>query len=435
MEIQPQIEAFLRDAIGLSAASIGPAGIDSAVRERMRQCSIDDHRQYLNLLSTSAAEQEALIERIVVPETWFFRDEKPFEALKDHVRRTWLPGQPTAPLRVLSIPCASGEEPYSIAMSLIDLGLSPAQWHLDARDISNKALAKARSGRYGRHSFRGPNLGFRTRYFRPEGREYVLTSVVRESVNFAYGNLISLTESPSDTPYDLIFFRNLLIYLSDEDQRRALAALIAHLTHNGLLFLGHADALRVRDHRLEPAGYPGAFVYRKKQTQDTTSHTAPSMSPDERRSRRAVAPFSAGLTDARKGAGSLPTPSVDTTQRASELLRLARRCADGGSLDRAYRLCQAVLRTGCCRAAAYHLQGVIHEARDDAVRAEACFQRALSLEPDHYGALVHAALIAERRGDLAAASRLRNRAQRAEARQRHAPPTGSAAPASDPAPE
>lgn len=415
MEIRPQIETFLREAIGLSAASIGPSGIDSAVRERMRHCGFRDQHQYLTLLRTSVAEEEALIERIVVPETWFFRDEKPFEALQDYVRRRCQPGYPTSPLRILSIPCASGEEPYSIAMSLLDLGLSPDQWHLDARDVSNQALLKAKSGRYGRNSFRGPNLGFRTRYFQREGHEYVLNPTVRQSVHFAYGNLIGWGNSPNEPPYDLVFFRNLLIYLNEEEQRRALAAIFERLVDTGLLFVGHADAWHLLDHWFESAGYPGAFAYRRKKTRRATSSLAPAPPPKQRGAARGK-PEPDGV---RAQTATSPQAGTDTPQRAAELLGLARRCADGGSLDQALRLCQEALQTSCCRAAAYHLQGVIHDARDEAVQAEECFQRALSLEPDHCATLVHAALIAERRGDMAAAARLRTRAQRAEARQRH----------------
>lgn len=420
MEIRPQIEAFLREAIGLSAASMGPSGIESAVRDRMHQRAVQDEHHYLSLLRTSAAEGEALIERIIVPETWFFRDAKPFEALQDYVSRVWRPACVTRPLRILSIPCASGEEPYSIAMSLLDLGLSPDQWRLDARDVSNKALLKAQSGRYGRNSFRGPNLSFRKHYFQREGHDYLLNPTVRQSVHFAYGNLIDLSNSPNECVYDLIFFRNLLIYLSEEEQRRALAAIFERLADNGLLFVGHADALRLLDRWFSPAGYPGAFAYRRKETRRARSSLAPSPPPKQRVSARGVSRRTPKPDPLRAETGTFAQASGDAPQRAAVLLSLARRCADRGSLDRAHRLCQEVLKTGCCRAAAYHLQGVIHDARDEAVLAEECFRRALSLEPDHCETLVHSALIAERRGDLAVAARLRTRAQRAAARQRYA---------------
>jgi chemotaxis protein methyltransferase WspC len=432
MEIRPHIEAFLREAIGLSAASIGPSGIDSAVRDRMRQHAVLNEHDYLSLLRASALEEEALIERIIVPETWFFRDAKPFEALQDYVLRTWRPTCVTRPLRILSIPCASGEEPYSIAMSLMDLGFSPEQWQLDARDVSNKALLKAKSGRYGRNSFRGPNLGFRSRYFVREGQEYLLNPAVRQSVHFAYGNLMGLSNSPNEFLYDLIFFRNLLIYLGEDDQRRALAAIFERLADNGLLFVGHADALRLLGRWFDSAGYPGAFAYRKKRTHGVTSTAVVPQPPGQRHAAFGASPGAPGPDRVTTRPGMPARAGAAVVQRAEELLSLARRCADSGSLDQAYAICQAVLQTGCCRAAAHHLQGVIHDARDDAVLAEESFRRALSLEPDHFETLVHSALIAERRGDLAAAARLRTRAQRAEARQRHAARLQDQAPTPDP---
>src|SRR2546421_6202395 len=116
------IEVLLREAIGLDAASIGSGLIDRTVRLRMKNLGLKQVEEYRKALAASRAEWNELIEAIVVTETWFFRDREPFAALVRLVRDEWLPAHPTAPLRLLSLPCSSGEEPYSLAMALLAAG-------------------------------------------------------------------------------------------------------------------------------------------------------------------------------------------------------------------------------------------------------------------------------------------------------------------------
>ena len=127
---------------------------------------------------------------MVVTETWFFREKQPFAALVRLVIEEWLPAHPTGKLRLLSVPCSSGEEPYSMAMALMDAGFLAARFEISAVDISSRALAFAQRAIYGRNSFRGADLEFRARHFRivpsglcPErGRETPGPLLARQSV-------------------------------------------------------------------------------------------------------------------------------------------------------------------------------------------------------------------------------------------------------------
>ena len=91
---------------------------------------------YERLVSQSETELQALIEEVVVSESWFFRDERPFQWFREHIRAHWLDDRLRPPLRILSLPCAGGEEPYSIAMTLLELGFRRDRFHIDAVDIS-----------------------------------------------------------------------------------------------------------------------------------------------------------------------------------------------------------------------------------------------------------------------------------------------------------
>ena len=119
-----------------------------------------------------AVELQELIDTVAVPETWFFRDRGAFIALARIALDAMVRRGPTDVLRILSVPCSTGEEPYSIAMSLLDAGLSPQRFQVEAIDISHRAIERARAGVYRRNSFRGQDLLFRGRHL-PEQMQCV----------------------------------------------------------------------------------------------------------------------------------------------------------------------------------------------------------------------------------------------------------------------
>src|SRR5262245_48566577 len=143
MMARVEFEKLLKQTMGLSAATIGEATLERALQERQLACGLPDLQAYWDCLQGSAADLQELIEALVVPETWFFRHGEAFSALVEVARRGELRALPGAPLRLLSLPCATGEEPYSMAMALLDAGFLASQFHIDAVDISQRALDKA----------------------------------------------------------------------------------------------------------------------------------------------------------------------------------------------------------------------------------------------------------------------------------------------------
>ncbi|MCX6984916.1 MAG: chemotaxis protein CheR, partial [Lentisphaerae bacterium] len=145
------IENMLRDKIGLSYDSVGRKNIEDAICVHMRKLGIDKIEDYLKSISGSEERFEELTQALIVPETWFFRYGESFTFLSEHA------GKAIAEhgrLRILSIPCSSGEEPYSIAISLLSSGIRSELIHIDAVDVSKPLLEKARRGVYGPNSLR-----------------------------------------------------------------------------------------------------------------------------------------------------------------------------------------------------------------------------------------------------------------------------------------
>lgn len=259
------IEQLLKDRIGLEPSSLGLKAVESAAAERMRLLGINAIPSYAALISTSAEELEALIELVVVPETWFFRDREPFVFLAHFIRTEWKPEHAQETLRILSAPCATGEEPYSIVMTCLDCGLKQNQFVVDATDINAKFLSKAQKAVYGRNSFRGTETAFRERYFIPmQNRdEYLLKLDVRERVHFFKANILEPDSLPGAAHYNIVFCRNLLIYLHDQARSKTIAIIERLLAPGGLLFIGHAEVNPSLMEIYETVNHQGAFALRK----------------------------------------------------------------------------------------------------------------------------------------------------------------------------
>ena len=118
----PQIIALLRQTIGFDVAAVGHSLIERAVKQRLSMNDLRSIWQYVDLLQRSESELQNLVEAVVIPETFFFRYPETFAALRQIVGEQFL--FQSRKLRVLSVPCSTGEEPFSIAISLIDTGLS-----------------------------------------------------------------------------------------------------------------------------------------------------------------------------------------------------------------------------------------------------------------------------------------------------------------------
>ena len=257
------LESLLKREMGLDAASIGSSAIEGAVRARLAVCRLADIDAYRDLVSTSAQELQALIEAIVIPETWFFRDAEAFDALTRIACDDWLPRHDAGVLRLLSLPCSSGEEPYSMLMALVDGGFPRARLRIDALDISQRAIAAARAGLYGRNSFRGKDLAFRERHFSCDGDACRIDVSLRDAVHFRHANLFDADFSARLGSYDVIFCRNILIYFDADTQRHALDVLARLLAPDGALIVAPAETGLLLSHDFRMLRRAGACYFHK----------------------------------------------------------------------------------------------------------------------------------------------------------------------------
>jgi len=405
-----RIESLLRREIGLDAASIGSSLIERAVRLRMKALGLKSVEQYCDRVEKSQEERAELVESVVVNETWFFRDPDAFTAFVRMVLQDWLPRRSVSPLRVLSVPCATGEEPYSLAIALLDAGLLPERFAVDAVDVSARSLARARRAVFGKNSFRGSDLSYRDRYFRASREGQALDPRVCGCVHFIQHNLLSDQFLGGHAPYDFVFCRNLLIYFDRPTQLKALARLKQLLLPEGVLFVGPAELPIFLDQGFVSLELPMAFACRKSPPGATTRIRKHAQSPPPP---APVIPVAPPVAQGRPASASGPVAKG----RPLDLVE-AQKLADSGQLQAATEICEACLREQGPTAQAYYLLGLINDAAGNP-QAGDFYRKALYLEPGHYETLWHLALLLEKNGDAAGARAFKRRAQQAQKKMAH----------------
>jgi chemotaxis protein methyltransferase WspC len=416
--VSDEIERILRDEIGLDASTVGSSLIERAAQRRMSKRGIAQVDGYAKLLADDEHELQELIEEVVIPETYFFREP---DSIAEITRRALdahaLPGG--TPLRILSAPCSSGEEPYSIALSLLGAGLPGSSISIDAVDISVEAVRRAREGVYRSGSFRGDFSAWR-QYFAESAQGWRIDESVRSVVQVAHGNLLSERFTPGREQYDVIFCRNLLIYFDESAQARALAKIASLLAPDGVLVVGSADSFAARRAGFAPSsGCERSFLFRRE-----GSALAPRPAPGIARRllpraiaapparARIVRDAAPGRRAAISGTRQLECATSAGGDAASVLIEVAR-LADEGRLATAIEAGERAVQEGVVSAELFSLIGTLHAATTRLDCAEACYRKALFLEPSHEHALLHLALLLEKRGESALASKLRSRARRA----------------------
>jgi chemotaxis protein methyltransferase CheR len=217
--------------------------VESRLSALAREAGLEGVDEYVDTLRTAPAraEHDRVVEALTTNETSWFRDFTPFQSLTEHVVPALARDrQALTALRVWSAGCASGQEPYSIVMALLDAAPG-LRVDITATDISQEALTRARAGRYNQIEMnRGLPVAMLLRHFVRVGTEWEVSEQVRSRVTFSRHNLLGLP--PAGGPFDIIFLRNVLIYFGPETRREVLRRVRTGLRYGGYLFLGAAES-------------------------------------------------------------------------------------------------------------------------------------------------------------------------------------------------
>ncbi|WP_338800903.1 CheR family methyltransferase [Pseudomonas sp. RSB 5.4] len=405
---------FLKERIGLDVTSVGPAIIERAVRQRTTLSQAAHSDEYWQLLQGSRDEQQALIEAVIVPETWFFRYPESFATLGKLARKRLDELNNMRALRILSLPCSTGEEPYSIAMALLDAGLKPHQFKVDGMDVSPLSVDKARRALYGKNSFRGQDLDYRERHFTAEPEGHRVNEAVREQVRLQAGNVLDPTLLAGEPPFDFVFCRNLLIYFDQPTQQQVFEVL-KRLTHvDGVLFIGPAEGSLLGRLGMRSIGIPQSFAFSRHAEPMPEPVALPTPTPlPVRQPLRSPPPVPPPVRPRPfASVAPLPVTSKSAHPDAATLLANIAALANEGKSAEARAACEQYLRSHEPVAQVFYWLGLLSDVAGAALEAQRYYRKALYLEPQHPEALMHLAALLQAQGDSAGARRLQERAAR-----------------------
>lgn len=244
----------------------------SRLSSRLRQLGIStftEYVRYLNSQNVTTDELRHMINAITTNTTHFFREQHHFEVLQDYLRKKVSTTSPTKPkrLRIWCAASSTGQEPYSIAMTVYRVFQGLPGWDLKilASDIDTNVLTFASRGEYSDAEMRNVSSIDRTRFFSWHEATGVsrIKPMIRKLIVFRKINLIY---DPLDfhEPIDVVFCRNVMIYFSSENRTMLLSKLYRTLSNDGLLFLGHSESIPLTNRQFD---FVDTTVYRKKESQ------------------------------------------------------------------------------------------------------------------------------------------------------------------------
>ena len=408
---------LLRDA-QIDASLATPEAIAPIVAERRQATGCRDDDAYALLAATDESELLRLRELITVPETWLFRYPASFEFL-----RGWLAREPRTSFRALSVACATGAEPFSIAATALAAGIPASGIRVLAVDPNPDALRRARSADLGRMAARGGIPDWAAPHVTTGANGSVeLSPVVRGCVEFRQGRAPEALADLEPGSFDAVFCRNLAIYLSEAARRSIGTRLAELLAPGGALFLGHAE-------RASHFGLGESFGPADPDDPGTFAFMRASPAARQRAAAMPAVPAPRPRPTLASGPDRVPAlarPAADLARFAPDLARFApartlpaladaQAAADRGELHAALEIADRLHAGGDRGTGLFLLLGTVNLALGRDGRAEEWLRQVVYLEPGNVEALIQLGVLAERRGDRELAARYRQRAARGAA--------------------
>lgn len=242
------IRDFIRDYCGIFFNDDSQYLLEKRLSRRLRIHQFSNFRDYFRYLlydKNRDEELSAIIDILTVNETYFFREQNQLKAFSEEILPEIKENEKIQKkLRIWSAGCSTGEEPYTIAMLVLEKGLFN-NWDLEifGSDINQRVLQIARSGAYRKNSFRTTEPYYIKKYFREEEGLFKITDSIKKYVNFTHLNLLDPFKVKLVGIMDVIFCRNVLIYFDQPSRKKVVDMFFERLSEGGYLLLGHAESL------------------------------------------------------------------------------------------------------------------------------------------------------------------------------------------------
>ena len=259
---------FLYRRTGMSFSDDKRYYIDRRLADRIMATGSGSFQAYFATLRSDADHEiEHLVNAFTVNETYFYREDHQLRCMTSDLLADLITRKaPGDPIRIWSIPCSTGEEPYSIAIWLMENWGEVDRYNVEivGSDIDTRALKAAAAGIYGTRALMRLSRPTIERYFQPvEGEQYQIDAGLRESIQFTHANLIDAAEMSGYRGFDIIFCRNVLIYFDDSSRRIAAENLYDCLHPGGYICLGHSETMSRISPLFSVSRFSDAIVYQR----------------------------------------------------------------------------------------------------------------------------------------------------------------------------
>ncbi|MFV3126380.1 CheR family methyltransferase [Niveispirillum sp. KHB5.9] len=258
---------FIYRRTGMSFGENRRYFVDRRLRDRIQAAGHASFRDYFVMVMSDAREYEQLVSSLTVNETYFYREDHQFRCLTDSVLpRVTARKRQGDTIRLWSLPCATGEEPYSIAIWLLENWPSVDDWQVEimGSDIDTHVVQAAMDGFYHSRSLMRLPPDLTARYFsREAGGQFRVIPDLRDSIRFSHVNVMDRGLMAAHGRFDVIFCRNMLIYFDEKSRREAIGNLYDCLEGDGFVFLGHAESMSRVSSLFQVRRFDDAIIYQK----------------------------------------------------------------------------------------------------------------------------------------------------------------------------
>ena len=265
------LKDFIYEKTGIYFAENKMYLLESRLTNRLNELNLTSFEEYYYHLKFggSKTEQEItyLYDLVTTNETSFFRNPPQLDAFKIVVQKNYLNGtRPEGGLRMWSAGCSTGEEPYTLAIMMLELlahSNMTMPFVIYGTDISTKALESAKKAVFNNYSVRNTDKAILSKYFTEDKGNYVLKESVKKYVSLDFLNLMDASAYRKYRQMDVIFCRNVLIYFDEKGKKTVIDNLYESLKPGGFLTIGHAESLHNISRGFKPLIFPGTIAYQK----------------------------------------------------------------------------------------------------------------------------------------------------------------------------
>lgn len=422
----PSVRAWFSARTSIDAALLEGPSFDDTIAARLHELGLSSDAAYATLLLQDEREAGRAQAMVAVPETWLFRIRPAFELLRERLVAQRTRG--TRKVRMLSAGCANGAEPCSMAIAALAAGFEADAIHIDAVDLNPDVLNSWRTGRFGSMSLREGAPKWAEPWCRVMGDGAEVDAIALSTIATHHADLLRWNPTGTETLYDAVFCRNVLIYLDRAARKRLRDRLAAWVEPLGMLILGHADLGGEVTPGFRMVAQPSAFAQERcgldaVSTRDAPGSVPPAERPAAPKTRKDPVPPQRAVSEpivrkrqasgmVERGPAKPPTSGAEQAAEGSDLDAALALHAAGRSRESEAML-ERHLRRRPNDARALFLLGMRRSERGEDRLAEEALHKVVYLDPGHEEALLALATLAERGGRTDTAGRLRQWALRA----------------------